>query len=226
MLRNAGRQFLAEKASVPHDVLRFLPRVIDDLRAREALLAAGTILIDEFRAAWLDADPDEHARELVPAAFAAAVDERVALDLYAAAVALMARLSEGVPAGCVAEEIVAVSLIEQARTWLELRADDGELTAEELEAARQEFQGLFEFFEDDDVLAMFDMAEPADAALAGHDQINEQLGVVDQRLETWFDPFGSRRQRATSTNATPAMSDQCRRRMRNGCGITAAPDAE
>lgn len=34
------------------------------------------------------------------------------------------------------------------------------------------------------------MAEPADAAMAGHDPINWQLGVVDQRLEAWFDPFG------------------------------------
>ena len=190
ILRTAGRQFLARRASVPHHVLRFLPRVVDDLWAREALLIAGAIVVDEFRAAWLDGDPVEHASEMVPPAFAAAVDERVALDLYAAAVALMARLSEGVPAGCVAEEIVAVSLIEEARTWLELRAGDGLLDAEELEAAGDELQGLFELFEDDDVLAMFDMAEPTDAALAGHDPINEQLGVVDQRLETWFDPFG------------------------------------
>jgi hypothetical protein len=51
--------------------------------------------------------------------------------------------------------------------------------------------GLFELFEDDDVLDLFDMAEPADAAMAGHDPINRQLGVVDQRLEAWFDPFGS-----------------------------------
>ena len=36
---------------------------------------------------------------------------------------------------------------------------------------------------------MFDMVEPADAALAGHDPLNQQLGVADQRVESWFDPF-------------------------------------
>jgi hypothetical protein len=36
---------------------------------------------------------------------------------------------------------------------------------------------------------MFEMAEPADAALAGHDPINQQLGVADQRVESWFRAF-------------------------------------
>jgi hypothetical protein len=31
------------------------------------------------------------------------------------------------------------------------------------------------------------MVEPADAALAGHDPLNRQLGVADQRVESWFD---------------------------------------
>jgi hypothetical protein len=48
----------------------------------------------------------------------------------------------------------------------------------------------FELFEDDDVLNMFEMAEPADAALAGHDPINQQLGVADQRVQSWFHAFG------------------------------------
>jgi hypothetical protein len=47
-----------------------------------------------------------------------------------------------------------------------------------------------ELFEDDDVLRMFDMREPGDAALAGHDPISRQAGVVDQRIESWFKPFG------------------------------------
>ena len=34
------------------------------------------------------------------------------------------------------------------------------------------------------------MAEPADAALAGHDAISQQLGVADQRVESWFHAFG------------------------------------
>jgi hypothetical protein len=190
ILRTAGRQFLARGAVVRHDVLRFLPRTIEDLNTREALLVAGTVLVDEFRAAWLDGDPVDHAREMLPRAFAAAVDERVALDLFAAAVALMARLSDEPAAGCVAEEIIAVNLIEEARAWLEGRTDEGALGADEHQAACEDLRGLFELFEDDDVLDTFDMTEPADAAMAGHDPINRQLGVVDQRLEAWFDPFG------------------------------------
>ena len=34
------------------------------------------------------------------------------------------------------------------------------------------------------------MHEPGDAALAGRDPINIQLGVADQRIENWFKPFG------------------------------------
>jgi hypothetical protein len=171
-------------------VLSFLPAVIDDLNAREALLVAGTILVDEFRAALVNGDPVDYARALVPPAFVAAVDERLAVDLFAAAVALMARLSEGAPAGCVAEEIMAVRLIEEARALLDLRQEQGELNRDAGRAAGEELRGPFELFQDDDVLNMFDMVEPADAALAGHDPLNEQLGVADQRVESWFDAFG------------------------------------
>ena len=138
ILRHSGRQFLAGRPTARREVLRFLPHVIDDLNARAALLHAGTILVDEFRAAFL----------------------------------------------------VAVDLMAEARTWLELRREEGLLEAREEEAARDELRELFELFEDDDVLNMFDMHEPADAAMAGHDPVNEYLGVVDQRLEAWFDPYG------------------------------------
>ena len=107
----------------------------------------------------------------------------LALDLFAAAVALMARLSDGAPAGCVSEEIIAVALMEEARAWLEMRCEEGMLDEAEEHAASDELRGLFELIEDDDVLNMFETTEPADAALAGHDPINQQLGVADQRVE-------------------------------------------
>lgn len=190
ILLTAGRQFLTVEGDVPWDVLHFLPRAIDDLHAREALIHGGVVVVDEFRYQHLHGDAVEHAKQLVPPAFAEAVDEALAFDLYAAAVALMARLSDGHPAGCVAEEILAVALIEQAAFRLEMRADDGELTGDEASAAREELRGLFELFEDDDVLNMFEMQEPADAAVAGHDPINVQMGVADQRMQSWFAPFG------------------------------------
>jgi hypothetical protein len=36
----------------------------------------------------------------------------------------------------------------------------------------------------------FDMREPGDAALAGHDLLSRQAGIVDQRIESWFKPLG------------------------------------
>lgn len=64
----------------------------------------------------------------MPPAFIQAVDRRLALDLYTAAVALMARLSAGEPAGCVGEDIVAVTLLDEARSWLETRAEGGKIS--------------------------------------------------------------------------------------------------
>lgn len=100
MLLNAGRQYLTQRGLVTHEVLYFLPSVIDDLHARDALIHAGVILVDEFRYQLLHGDAVEHAAELVPPAFAQAVDQALALNLFAAAVALMTRLAEGSPAGC------------------------------------------------------------------------------------------------------------------------------
>jgi len=191
LLLSAGRQYLASGGDISSEVLDFLPRVIDDLHARGALLHGGVVLVDEFRDQLLHGDAAEYAAaHLVPPAFAEAVDQTLALNLFAASVALMARLSCGMPAGCVAEEIIAVRLVEEARDRLQARCEDGQLTEREASAAIDELHGLFELFEDDDVLAMFEMSEPADAALAGHDPLNRMTGVADQRLESWFKPFG------------------------------------
>lgn len=189
-LTRAGGQYLSLNGEVTGDVLRFLPSYIDDLNARQALIESGGFILDEFRYAVLVGRGVEHARDLVPDAFASAVDERLALNLLAAAVALMARLSCGDAAGCLAEEIIAVALLNEAEAWLEMQVDKGELEPDEAEAAAGQLHGIFELFEDDDVLDLFRMEEPADAAVAGHSWINQQAGVVDQRVEAWFQPFG------------------------------------
>lgn len=190
ILLQAGRQYLARKGEVDRDALFFLPRVIDDLHARSALLHAGTVLVDEFADALVHGRGVEYAAEYVPPAFAHVVDERLAVELFAAAVALIARLASDEAAGCVAEEIAAVRLLEEAGAWLEMNRDDGRISAEQAQAATGELRGIFELFEDDDVLNLFEMKEPADAAVAGHSPISKQMGVVDQRLEAWFRPFG------------------------------------
>jgi hypothetical protein len=149
------------------------------------------VLVDESRYQLLKGRGVEHACEhLVPPAFAEAIDDAIALDLFAAAVALMARLSGDTPARCLAEEIVAVALLEEAKAQLEMGVETGDISGEEAEHAGGELRGLFELFEDDDVLDLFEMSEPADAALAGHDPIKRHLGVVDQRIDAWFRPFG------------------------------------
>ncbi len=189
LLLHAGEQFLARGGRVPVETLDFLAGPMDDLNAREAVRVASFILIDEFNHAITANRLQDHARDLVPPAFEEAVGRGLAIRLYAAAVALVARLAQGEAAGCVAEEIVAVQLIELARGVLDMHED--ELGDAALAHASQEVaSGMFELFQDDDVLALFDMREPGDAALAGHDPINRQLGVADQRVEGWFRPFG------------------------------------
>ena len=190
ILLNAGRQYLDRRGDVSAELLRFLPSVVDDLTAREVLIHAGTVLVDTFRAELLDGSGVDRATELVPPAFVPAVDEPLALNLFAAAVALMVRLSEGRPAGCVAEEIVAVRLIEEAEAYLDMHAEKHNLSMSEVESATTELKGIFELFEDDDVLDLFEMSEPSDAAVAGGDPLKREMGVVDQRIEAWFEPFG------------------------------------
>jgi hypothetical protein len=190
LLLTAGRQYLAREGAVPYWELRFLATTLDDLVARAALLQAGTTVVDEFRDQILSgAGVDYAGRVLVPRAFTSAVDERIALDLYSASVSLMTRLSADQPAGCVAEEIIAVALISEAKAWIDMLESHGQISPEQARCAAEELTELFELFQDDDVLRMFEMAEPADAAVVRHDPVNRQLGVVDQRIESWFVPF-------------------------------------
>jgi hypothetical protein len=189
ILLNAGRQYLRARGDVEQAVLSFLPKTLDDLIARRAMLEAGSILVDEFAYQIVRGGAVEHAQEIVPPAFADAVTTRLAVDLFAAAVALLARLTNDMPAGCVAEEIVAVHLIEEAKTSLVFARDEGTLERAVATAAAAELNSLFEVFQDDDVLRLFDMREPADAAVADEDPVVRQMGIADQRMEAWFEPF-------------------------------------
>jgi hypothetical protein len=207
ILTRAGSQYLDRRGRVEPDVLSFLPRYVDDLNARAALIEEGRILVDEFRAAILDGRLVDHARGLAPPAFAEAVDGRIALGLFAAAVALMARLSCGRAAGCTAEEIVAVSLIDDCAAWFERELDRGSIGAADVRPGLDAVRGVYSLFQDDDVLDLFEMEEPADAALAGHSSLNRMMGVVDQRLEAWFRPFGGVQATGHLEKAAPESAD-------------------
>jgi hypothetical protein len=56
--------------------------------------------------------------------------------------------------------------------------------------AAAELRGLFELFQDDDVLDMFDMRETSDAAASRFAYRAQQMGIADQTVEHWFNPFG------------------------------------
>ena len=103
----------------------------------------------------------------------------------------MARLSEGGPAGCLAEG-------DHGR-WPDRRGGSaaggtgsaGSSPNSQVTAATSELRGLFELFEDDDVLDLFEMREPGDAAVASDDPARRPFGIADQRIEAWFTPFGT-----------------------------------
>ena len=137
----AGRQFLAASGDVPDRALLFLATVVDDLHARAALFDARVILVDDFRFQFLNGDPVTHAAGLVPPAFAGAVDAAFALDLFAASVALMVRIGGEGPAGCVAEEILAVGLLGIAEDVLRSRQEAGAISESQLSAASGDSAG-------------------------------------------------------------------------------------
>jgi hypothetical protein len=189
MLLDAGRQYLRARGVVDDAVLNFLPKTLDDLIARRAVMEAGSNLVDEFAYQVARGRAVEHAQEIVPPAFADAMTARLAIDLFAATVALIARLANDTPAGCVAEEIIAVHLIEETKASLDLACDEGTLERNLATKAAAELNSLFDLFQDDDVLGLFEMREPADAAVANNDPISHQMGIADQRIEAWFEPF-------------------------------------
>ena len=118
LLLRAGRQYLRARGGVRPEVLAFAPRVIDDLHAREALLEASAVLVDDFGDAIAEGNAVAFAISVVPPEARSAMTPRLAVALYGAAVALIARLVDGEPAACVAEEVLAVALLNEARSWL------------------------------------------------------------------------------------------------------------
>jgi hypothetical protein len=141
-LTRAGRQFLARGGAVDHSLLAFLPQTIDDLNSRSALVRGGVSLVAQFRQALLDGRARHYARELVPDAFQGAVDEPLALDLYAAAVSLIARLEAEQPPACMAEQLLVSQVAANAGTKLENDVADGALSDEDAAAARDELRSL------------------------------------------------------------------------------------
>lgn len=100
----------------------------------------------------------------------------------------------------VAEEaLVPVELIGIARDRLGDGVRSGTLDEEDAALAVRELSALFDVFGDKDVLDLFRMREPPDAALAFHSSADRGLGIADQRPASWMLPFGG--YAATGTEA-------------------------
>lgn len=93
----------------------------------------------------------------------------------------LAQPGDAIPPSCVAEELVLEMIRREAIAALEL--------VDAPPASIGATRGLFEVCQDDDILDLFSMEEPADAALALTEPINQSMGKVDMRIEEWFTPF-------------------------------------
>lgn len=183
---DAGHQWLGGYRP-SRDALAFLPNYLDDLRAREALVAATRTLSGEFEdEPAAGTGVKSCARSCPPGS-----PRRSTLAWRSACTARWQRgWGTSGQAACVAEELMAVAIIAEATSTLEDDAPLDRLSEQEVQDAVDATRGIFELFEDDDVLMLFDIKEPADAAVSGHGDKNAQLGVADQRVEAWFDAFG------------------------------------
>lgn len=190
MVTAAGRQLIERGGEADASTLVFLAEWVDDLYAREALVVSADELVSHMHAAMVIGEAEDFFRDFVPPAFSLAVDADLSVRMFEAATGLVARLGAGRAAGCLAEEIVAVRLIESAEDWLAVWTDEERITEQEAKVASAAFGGIFELFEDADVLKLFEMVEPGDAALLASSPEAEYMAYADTRVERWFDAFG------------------------------------
>jgi hypothetical protein len=163
---------------------------VDDPMAQGAFRHASLTILEDFRGA-----ADEIARRepdlddfgplgFLPAGLRPALTPLLVNKLAAAATVMGWKLSQPGPPNrpaCLAEEFVLELIRREAVVALELvEADPASVAAT---------RGVYEVCEDDDVLDIFAMQEPADAALALGNPINIAMGKADMRIAHWFDPF-------------------------------------
>lgn len=121
---------------------------------------------------------------MFPAGLRPALTPLLVEKLYVAAVVVGWKLAQPGPPVvplCLGEELALELIRQESVSALELvGADDASIAAT---------RGLYEICEDDDVLDLFAMREPADAALALESSVNQMMGKADMRIEHWFDLF-------------------------------------
>lgn len=163
---------------------------VEDPLAQGALKHASVLILDvldEAQREISETDPDLGdfgPLGLLPAAVRPAMTPLLIEKLKAAATIIGWKLAQpGVPIrpGCVAEELALEMIRQEAVGALELV----DAPSSSIGATR----GVFEVCQDDDILDLFAMEEPADAAVALTDPINIQMGKADMRIAKWFEPF-------------------------------------
>lgn len=164
---------------------------VDDPLAQGALKRAAMQVLEELDEALHEVQhgtqvgDTDFVQDYLPAGFIPAYDERF-LECFRICLVLVGYKLAQEPAirpGCLAEELALEVIRRLAADLLE----DSDTDEPSIHALR----GVFEICEDDDVLDLYDMAEPADAAVHGHNEITRQMGKADMRVEAWFDPMWS-----------------------------------
>jgi hypothetical protein len=163
---------------------------IDDPIAQGAMKRGAVSVLDSLEEAMEELKRAEADLEdfgplgLFPRAIRAALTPLVVEKMRAAAIVVgwkLAQPEEAMPPGCLGEELALEMVRREAIDWLEM--------AEAPQASIDATRGVYEICEDDDVLDLFAMEEPSDAALARFNPINIQAGKADMRVAHWFDPF-------------------------------------
>jgi hypothetical protein len=164
---------------------------VDDPLAQGALKRAAIQILEELDEAFHEVQhgtpvgDTNFVQEYLPAGFVPAYDERF-LDCFRTCLVVVGYKLAQDPAirpGCLAEEL-ALEVIRRLAADLLEESQTGEPSIRAL-------RGIFEICEDDDVLDLYEMEEPADAAVHGHDPISRQMGKADMRVEAWFNPMWS-----------------------------------
>jgi hypothetical protein len=164
---------------------------VDNPLAQGALKRAAMQILDELDEALHEVQhgtpvgDTDFVQDYLPPGFIPAYDERFLEGFRICLVVVGYKLAQdpAIRPGCLAEEL-ALEVIRRLAADLLEESDTGEPSIHAL-------RGVFEICEDDDVLDLYDMEEPADAAVHGHDRISRQMGKADMRVEAWFEPMWS-----------------------------------
>lgn len=163
---------------------------VDNPLAQGALKHASVTVLNAIEEAWEEIDKAEPDFEdlgplgAFPRGMRPALTPLLLRKLHAAAVLVGWKLAQPgtpLPPGCIGEELMLELIRREAVEILELEGAP--------EASISATRGVYEVCEDDDVLDLFEMQEPADAAIALSDPINVQMGKADMRIGKWFEPF-------------------------------------